>query len=200
MPEFPFELEDREVQARLESRIDPEGKISRALAELGQLEGRRALLPDVGEGLRAGQLRAAGAIVVAPEATQAAPPERYVSFWGGLHPDASDPDGLLERIRGSLAPDGRILLVHDYGRDDASRLLGDRAREERRIAWSNRKGWFLERGFRLRVVHCWWAFDSLEQASELLAAAFGGAGAGLAARLRRPRLTHKVAVYHLALG
>lgn len=201
MPEFPFQLEDRAAQARLEGCVDREGKIPRAVVELGDLAGRRVALPDVDpSGPRAAQLRAAGAAFAEPTATEDRPIERHVSFWGALHPDAPDADAALAAIEASLVPEGRIVLVHDYGRDEAARLLGGRDREERLIAWSSRKGWFLGHGFKLRVIHCWWTFDSLDEMSELLTAAFRDAGASLAAELRRPRLSHKVAVYHLRLG
>jgi hypothetical protein len=200
VPAFPFELRDRASQARLASRVDLEGKVPRALADLGELDGRRVLLEDGAGRSRATQLRKAGATIVRKPGGDGPLPERYVSFWGPLQPDAADADERLEAIRGSLVPEGRILLVHDYGRDDVTPLLGDEARQARLIDWSSRKGWFLERGFKLRVVHTWWTFATLEEATEVLAAAFGDAGASVAAALRRPRLSHKVGVYHLRLG
>lgn len=196
MPDFPFDLADRD-RVRLAGHVDREGKIPRALAELADLPGRRVLLADGDEGLRAEQLRDRGATVSFGAGDEAGPHDAYVSFWGGLHPDAGDAQERLELARSRLGTAGRIVLVHDYGRDDVARLLGDAERERRRIAWSDRKGWFVERGFKLHVVHCWWTFDSLDQAAELLGDAFGGTGSAIAAGLRRPRLAHKVCFYHL---
>ena len=62
--------------------------------------------------------------------------------------------------------------------------------------WSRRDGPFLRDGFRIHVVHCFWTFDSLDDARSLLHDAFGPAGDELALRLRRPRLAWNVAVYH----
>ena len=51
-------------------------------------------------------------------------------------------------------------------------------------------------GFRVRVIHCWWTFESVDQARELLAAGFGELGVELAERMKRPRLEYQVAIYH----
>jgi len=92
-----------------------------------------------------------------------------------------------------LRPGGRHLAVHEYGRDDVSRLHGDRPEYG---AWSQRTGPFLSGGFKVRVVHCFWDFDSMDETARFLAAAFGAAGAAVAATLKRPRLSWNVAVYH----
>jgi SAM-dependent methyltransferase len=93
-----------------------------------------------------------------------------------------------------LRPDGRLLVVHDYGRDDVS-LLMEPDRPELG-AWSRRDGPFLRGGFRIHVVHCWWTFDSTEEAAEILEATLGDRGRAFAEELRRPRLSWNVAVYH----
>ena len=79
-------------------------------------------------------------------------------------------------------------------------LFDDPARAAERIGWSRPNGPFLGHGFRVRVLHCWWRWDTQEEATELLASAFGDAGAAVASGMRRPRLAWKVAVYHLAMG
>ena len=93
-----------------------------------------------------------------------------------------------------LRPGGRLLVVHEYGRDDISRL-GDPELPEYG-SWSRRSGPFLRGGFRIRVIHCFWTFASREEADELLGSAFGDPGRALAASIPRPRLSHKFAVYH----
>ncbi len=55
-------------------------------------------------------------------------------------------------------------------------------------------------GFKIRVLHCWWTFDSLDEARAFLDAAFGEAGRTVAGRLTRPRLSYNVAVYHRTLA
>ncbi len=93
-----------------------------------------------------------------------------------------------------LRPGGRLVVVHDYGRDDLSRLT-DPDRPEV-TAWSRRGGPFLSAGFKIRVVHSWISFETIEAATETLGAAFGAAGLDLAATLKRPRLSDNLAVYH----
>ena len=107
-----------------------------------------------------------------------------------------DPRDLAEADR-VLRPDGRLLVVHDYGRDDVSRLRGDLPEYG---LWSRRDGPFLSAGFRIRVVHCFWTFASLEAMTAFLGGAFGEVGAALAATLKRPRLSYNVAVYHRSRG
>ena len=83
--------------------------------------------------------------------------------------------------------------MHDYGRDDVSRLRGDLLEYG---LWTRRDGPFLRGGFRIRVLHCWWTFASLDEAREFLVGAFGAVGEAVAAELRRPRLSYNVALYH----
>jgi len=89
------------------------------------------------------------------------------------------------------------MLIHDYGRDDVWSLWP--ARRERLVLWSQRRGPFLGAGFRVRVIHCWWTFESAERAHDLLVAGFGEAGEELAGRMKRPRLEYQVAIYHRSL-
>ncbi len=56
-----------------------------------------------------------------------------------------------------------------------SRLRGDLPEYG---TWSRRNGWFLKNGFRIRVVHCFWTFDSMDAAGSFLVDTFG--------RLARP--------------
>ena len=107
-----------------------------------------------------------------------------------------DPRELAEVDR-VLRPDGRLLVVHDYGRDDVSLLRGDLP--EYRL-WSRRDGPFLAAGFRIRVIHCFWTFPDMAAAESFLRGAFGAAGDAVAATLKRPRLSYKVALYHRTRG
>jgi hypothetical protein len=100
--------------------------------------------------------------------------------------------GQVDRI---LRPGGRLLAIHDYGRDDVAGLFGDRPEYG---AWSHRNGPFLKGGFRVRVLHCFWTFESQEATTAFLAEAFGAAGEAVAATLKRPRLSYNVAIYHRA--
>ncbi len=219
MADLPFEL-PADLSARLLCALDVEGKIPRGLDALGPLAGRDVVLIDGDGGVRARQLAALGAHLTVLER-----PERVVPLQGalaGLGDQAGVREGSATRIplpdesadavvacwsafRGPAAdelaeadrvlrPAGRLLVLHDYGRDDVQRLLPEAYTLP--MAWSRRDGPFLAGGFRIRVIHCWWTFESVEAASGLLARAFGERGAALAAELRRPRLSYNVAVYH----
>lgn len=195
MADLPIELSNG-LDERLTRAIDVEGKIVRALEALGPVAGRDVLLLDATDGLRARQLRDAGARVTLASRSGSAldVPDQSadvaVGFWTAFR--GVDPTEIaeLERV---LRPNGRLLVVHDYGRDDVSHLQGDRPEYG---AWSKRGGPFLSAGFKVRVVHCFWTFESMEECGDFLVAAFQAAGKAVAARLKRPRLSYNVAIYH----
>jgi SAM-dependent methyltransferase len=112
-------------------------------------------------------------------------------IWSGFR--GVDGAALAEADR-VLRPGGRLLVVHDYGRDDVSRLREPNLPEY--TSWSRRDGPFLRGGFKLRVLHCFWTFESLESMQAFLGEAFGPAGEALAVTLKRPRLSWNVALYH----
>jgi hypothetical protein len=113
-----------------------------------------------------------------------------VGFWSSFR--GAPPDEVAEAGR-VLRPGGRLLVVHDYGRDDVSRLRGERPEY---ATWSRRDGPFLGAGFRIRVIHCWWTFESIEEARRFLAEAFGERGTDVGGSLARPRLSYNLAIYH----
>jgi SAM-dependent methyltransferase len=184
------------LDAALSRALDVEGKLPRAIEALAPVSGRDVLIVDEIDGLRAQQLRDLGArVTVAPGGPDGfgVPDDSadvVVSFWSSFR--GVTPAEIAEAKR-VLRPGGRLLVVHDYGRDDVSHLLGDRPEYG---AWSRRSGPFMRDGFRLRVVHCFWTFASTEECSTFLAAAFGSVGEKVAAGLKRPRLSYNVAIYH----
>ncbi len=202
MSDLPMTFADPGLTARLAASLDVEGKIPRALEALGPVGGRDVLLVDGEGGLRAGQLEELGArvgivsgadpaaLVAVPEASA----DAVVACWTAFR---ADDGGWLAAADRALRPDGRLLVLHDYGRDDVSRLMGDRPEYG---AWSRRDGWFQQHGFRIRVIHGFWTFDTLEEAGAFLTAAFGPVGETVAGTLRRPRLSHNLAIYHRTRG
>ena len=197
MSQLPFELSP-DLDARLRRAFDPEAKISRALEALGPVADRDVLLVDgAGSPVAAAMAGLGARIVDAPAARPLRLPgadgsvDGVVGLWSSFRgPDAAD-QAEVDRV---LRAGGRQLVVHDYGRDDISRLAA--ADRPEYGAWSQRGGPFLRGGFRLRVLHCWWTFETIEDAADFLGAAFGERGHALAATLRRPRLSYNVAVYH----
>jgi SAM-dependent methyltransferase len=198
--DLPIDLETG-LSERLARILDVEGKIPRAIEALGPVEGRDVVVVDGSAGLRARQLTELGARVTrvdpsgpvpfdAPDASADVVVGLWSAFRGGSAKD-------IEQAGRLLRPGGRLLAIHDYGRDDVAELRGELPEYG---AWSRRDGPFLSAGFKIRVVHCWWTFASLEEAQTFLDAAFGEAGRRVAGRLTRPRLSYNVAVYHRTLG
>jgi hypothetical protein len=186
------------LAARLRSAFDPEAKVAHALEALGPVADRDVVVVD-GEGSPVTEaIVSLGARVVAADLTGPlridvpdSSADVVVGLWSAFRGPSAGDEAEVDRV---LRPGGRQLVVHDYGRDDVSRLLEPDRPEYG--AWSQRTGPFLRSGFRIRVLHCWWAFDSLDDAREFLVAAFRDRGAAVAATLRRPRLAYNVAVYH----
>ena len=190
---LPSELEPTFVGA-----LDRAGKLVAAIGALGPIAERDVVVLDATAGPIVDGLRGAGARIrpIAPATPFALPAEDasadvVLGLWSAFR--GVDPQELREVDR-VLRPAGRLLAVHDYGRDDVS-LLNDPARPEYG-AWSHRTGPFLTGGFRVRVVHCFWEFESPEATAAFLSAAFGERGAAVASGLKRPRLSYNVAIYH----
>jgi SAM-dependent methyltransferase len=189
------------LSERLARVLDVEGKLTRALDDLGPITGRDVILVDGAGGIRARQLTDLGARVTLVDSNG---PARFdaphasadviVAYWSAFRDGALDQVGQARRL---LRPGGRLLVVHDYGRDDVAGLRGELPEHS---TWSRRDGPFLSQGFKIRVVHCWWTFESIEAAREFLADGFGVAGRELGDRLTRPRLSYNLAIYHRTFG
>lgn len=200
MADLPIDLGDG-LAERLARVLDVEGKIPRALEALGPVGGRDVLLLDGADGIRTRQLAELGARVKLADGSAPAgidapddSADVVIGLWSSLR--GAEPAEIADAER-VLRPGGRLLVVHDYGRDDVSRLRGDRLEYG---TWGRRGGPFLAHGFRVRVVHCFWTFESLDEATDFLEAAFGEVGRDVAAGLKRPRLSYNVAVYHRTVG
>ncbi len=198
--DLPIDL-DAGLSEQLARVLDVEGKIPRALEALGPVVGRDVILVDGPVGIRARQLTTLGARVTLVDASGPAAfhapdasADVVVAYWSAFRGEAQDQISQAARL---LRSPGRLLVVHDYGRDDVADLRGELPEHD---LWSRRDGPFLAAGFKVRVVHCWWTFESIASARGLLAAAFGPAGVAVGARLTRPRLSYNVAIYHRTFG
>lgn len=197
--DLPFEPANTELAGRLLGSLDVEGKVPRGIEALGPVGGRDVILLGGGP-VRVRQLEERGARVTSitdwgsridrPDASA----DAVVSYWSGFRTSS---EAELEEADRVLRHEGRLLVVHDYGRDDVSRLRGDLPEYG---SWSRRNGWFLKHGFKIRVVHSFWTFDSMEAAATFLVDVFGPVGSAVLATLRRPRLSYNVAIYHRAKG
>jgi len=196
MADLPIEF-DATRASELARVLDTEGKITRALEGLGPVADRDVLLIDApADGIRGRQLAGVGARVTACALGDAgaASADVLVSCWTSFRGVDAAEMAAAER---ALRPGGRLLVLHDYGRDDVSRLRGDQPEYG---AWSRRDGPFLRGGFKIRVVHCFWTFASIDDGQTFLADAFGAVGETVAAGMTRPRITYNVAVYHRSFG
>lgn len=195
MADLPIGLSDQ-LGERLSRVLDVEGKIPRALEALGPVAERDVILLNGAEGIRALQLREIGARVTAVDAdtsgfaARTASADVVIGMWSAFRGKA---EAEVAAARRALRPGGRLLVVHDYGRDDVSHLFGDRPDYG---MWSRRSGPFMAGGFKLRVVHCFWTFDTMDDCRDFLTTAFADAGRAVAAALKRPRLSYNVAIYH----
>jgi hypothetical protein len=187
MADLPFTPAAPGLAERLAAALDIEEKIPRALEALGPLADRDVVLVDGEGGRRAGQLVELGARIRSLPLT--APGQPLAAADGS----ADVVIGLWSAFR---APRGDE-LVQDYGRDDVSQLRGDLPEYG---PWSRRDGWYLTNGFRIRVIHCFWTFDSIDEARAFLGEAFGEQGNRVGQGLRRSRLSYNVAIYHRTRG
>lgn len=199
--DLPIIPHDPVLTSALAQVFDLEGRIGRALEALGPVADRDVVLLDGDGGRRQAELEAAGARVRAidgldPGSLPAASADVVVGCWTGLGLGAAAEPRTSAQLEHVLRADGRLLLVEDYGRDDVRPLYADPEREARLVTASDRRGLMLGGGFRTRTLHCTWSFPSLEAATDLLSALFPETGPGVAAGLTRPRLEHKVAVFH----
>lgn len=196
MSDLPVSL-PRELEPTFVGALDRAGKLVAALEALGPVADRDVLVVDARGGPIVAGLTASGARVTSVDLSmpfrlpaEDASADVVLGLWSAFRGVDHDETVEVDRV---LRPGGRHLAVHDYGRDDVSRLHGARPEYG---AWSQRTGPFLTGGFRVRVVHCFWDFDTPELATEFLTAAFGEVGSTVAASLKRPRLSYNVAVYH----
>jgi hypothetical protein len=196
MSDLPVALPSR-LEAIFVAAFDRAGKLVAALDALGPIADRDVLLVGASAGPIVDRIATTGARLTSATATEPlrldapdASADVVLGLWSAFRGVDAAEIAEVDRV---LRPGGRHLAVHDYGRDDVSHLHGDRPEYG---TWSHRLGPFLTGGFRVRVVHCFWEFDSQEAATQFLSEAFAEAGAALAATLKRPRLSYNVAVYH----
>jgi hypothetical protein len=200
VPDLPFRV-PASLWAVVGSAIDQEGKLDRALETLGPLAGRDVLALDPSEDQVARWTAAGARLRIAPSMAAATDGgigpssiDTIVSPWAGFRGIDAPEIAAADRF---LRPGGRLLVLHDYGRDDLATLRGEQPEHG---SWTRRDGPFLTNGFRVRVIHCFWTFADLEGAQAVVGELFGDAGRRFADELKRPRLSWNVAIYHRTRG
>ncbi len=141
-------LQEPDLRSRLLRAIDVEGRIPAALEALGPVSDRDVALMEPGDGDLVGQLLGFGAWIRAlPDASPGSiatlPDARadvIISAWTAFRPGSPEWDEQLTQVRRVLRPDGRLLIVHDYGRDEVTGLVGDDERAARLVDWSRPRG------------------------------------------------------------
>jgi hypothetical protein len=196
MSDLPIDLEPALLEGFV-TAFDRQGKIVRAIEALGPVADRDVVIVDstagpIVAGLTAlgSRLSHAGLTTPALAGVADASADVVLGLWSSFRgPDQAD----LREADRVLRTEGRHLVVLDYGRDDVSRLRGERPEYG---AWSRRGGTYLEAGFKLRVLHCFWEWTTIDEVGGFLDAAFGELGRAVTTTLKRPRLSYNVAVYH----
>jgi len=198
--DHPFAVPAGAAEALL-TALDREGKIDRALEALGPLSGRDVVAVDPGPAQSARWTAAGARLSPVPDLRNGtardlsdASADAIVATWSAFRGVDTDELAVADRI---LRPGGRLLVVHDYGRDDISRLRGDQPEYG---TWSRRDGPFLRNGFRVRVIHCFWTFDDVAAARSTARDLFGSSAGPIVDELKRPRLSWNVAIYHRTTG
>lgn len=199
--DLPIAPADPVLTSALAQVFDREGRVGSAFAALGPVAARDVVLLDVDGGRRLAELESMGARVRAlddldPDRLPAGSADMVIGTWTGLGLGPASETRTLARLERVLRPEGRLLLVEDYGRDDIRRLVADPLREARLTHASDRRGPMLAGGFRTRTLHCFWTFPAIDAARPLLEALFPETGSQVASTMTRPRLEHKVAVFH----
>ena len=222
----PWTHANPELLARLGDLIDPERKVLAALERIMPLSGKR--IADVGTGIghypmllarRTGrtygieadeELRAtARARAVAAHQPNirivAGEPDRLplrdgavdVVLSGTIDPEDGSLPAVAEAMR-VLRPDGRLVVIGYYGRDDVASLLEPEVVAHALDATQRRTGWWLRHGFKIKVVHTCLDLSDGQSAHELLPHLYGDRGRAFLMGPHPTRLELKLGLYHRA--
>jgi ubiquinone/menaquinone biosynthesis C-methylase UbiE len=211
---------------RLGEVIDPERRVLDALERIVPLSGKR--IADVGTGIghypmllarRTGRtygIEAQPALLEAARSRADAshqPNIRIVEgsgehlplrdaavdvvLSGEIEPDDRWLPSIAEALR-VLRPNGRLVVIGYYGRDDLASLLEPEVVDQAHHATQRRTGWWLRHGFKIKVVHCRIDLHDEATALELLPRLYGDRGRAFLAAPHALSLRLRLGLYHLA--
>ena len=220
----PWTEPDLELHARLEAAIDPDGKILGGIERIVSIGGKR--IADVGTGIghypmllarrmgrtygvesdpgllaearrRAARAHQPNIRIVEGEPTALPLRDGAVDIvlTSLIDPDDASLPAVAEALR-VLRPDGRLIVIGYYGRDDVSALLEPEAVELAREATQRRTGWWLRNGFKIKVVHAKLDLGDPATAHELLPRLYGDRGRAYLMGAHRPMLRLNLGLYH----
>jgi SAM-dependent methyltransferase len=217
---------DPALHDRLTAAIDPDRKVLEALERIIPLSGKR--IADVGTGighypmLLARRTGRTYGIETEPELLRVAreragalhqPNIRIVEgggdrlplrdgavdivLSGQIEPDDAWLPAIAEAVR-VLRPGGRLVVIGYYGRDDVAGLLEPEAVERALEATRRRTGWWLQHGFKIKVVHSRIDLGDEETARELLPRLYGERARAFLAAPHSLSLRMRLGLYHRA--
>jgi SAM-dependent methyltransferase len=222
----PWPDPDPMLLERLGEMIDPERRVLAALERIVPLSGKR--IADVGTGIghypmllarrtgrtygiesrselldvarrRAGESHQPNIRIVEGGGTNLPLRDGAVDIVlsGEIEPDDSSLPAIDEAVR-VLRPGGRLVVMGYYGRDDLSGLLDPEVVERAWDATQRRGGWWLQHGFKIKVVHSRIDLHDESTASEVLPRLYGERGRAFVARPHPVSLRLRLGLYHLA--
>lgn len=116
---------------------------------------------------------------------------------GEIDPDDRYLPAIAEAMR-VLRPNGRLVVIGYYGRDDIAGLLDPEAVERALDATQRRSGWWLRHGFKIKVVHSRIELHDDRTAAEVLPRLYGDRGRAFLAAPHPLSLRLRLGLYHLA--
>ena len=114
---------------------------------------------------------------------------------GSLEPDDASLPRVEEALR-VLRPGGHLIAIANYGRDEASRLLEPEVVERLIAASHYKRGWWVQHGFKIKVIHTRIDLADEEAAHELLPRLYGDRARAFLMGPHRPSLELQLALYH----
>ena len=215
---------DRALHERLGAAIDPERRILAALERIMPIGGKR--LADVGTGIghfpmllarrtgrtygiesdpdllaearrRASASHQPNLRIVEGEPTALPLRDRTVDIvlTSLIEPDDGSLPAVAEAMR-VLRPEGRLVVIGYYGRDDLAALLEPEVVAHAREATQRRSGWWVRHGFKIKVVHARLDLRDPSTAHELLPRLYGDRGRAFLMRPHRSSLRVNLGLYH----